>query len=154
VSTLELNIKAKKHIPVPQEKPVPVHQSDGLVLETGKKYVLNNGTVITLGGKAHHYGTDKKTLHFTLGTGWHDDDGVYTSFPKEHPKSIAREWISEEHDAWLAGKKIQYNQGDGIWHTAYAEKILREVFGETSSSYKTWWKTHYQNEKRNARIAP
>ena len=117
---VELNIKAKKHQP-----PKPIVKAGEIHLEVGKKYVLNNGDVVTMivpylpvweaqgwvSGEEEPY----KFNVWNVGGKYIGKENIL-----DCPVHVAYEWFAshEVYKAWLAGKKVAIKgNNSAIWFT-------------------------------------
>lgn len=154
MSLLELNIKAKKTVVVPPVKPQPAAAPGTLVLEVGKTYLTNEGEKVLMCEPDGFVSKQKGYLKGSLGGHfahvWHPN-GVYVGFPPEYKRSIKREWISEMHDAWLAGTPIE-GLGTFGWFNLYSYQIIADNFGPDSKTTRDWWRKNYA--KLELRIKP
>jgi hypothetical protein len=151
MSVLELNLRAKKTMvekpKVEQVLAPPDIPIDGIKLEVGKKYVLNNGWVVgPLEIPTEH--PDRlcakvKEEKYPAVRYWDQATGIYSSFDKDHPKTIRREWHTtwQEEEAWMAGRMFEYyyKPGDAWYSLGHSYKVICDVFGKDSKTTKEWW---------------
>jgi hypothetical protein len=139
VTTLELNIKAKKHTLQPPVAAAPPNTGP-IKLEEGKKYILNNGNV-----------TDSMITvppYYRCIVGDYTEQGMYSGMQKDpnYPLHVAREWFPtwKEHDLWIAGGQIERLRPDGTWRKcAHSYASICDAFGKDSLTTKEWWHTNY-----------
>lgn len=148
MSTLELNIKAKRVAPVEAPKTTATAPIGGVLLEVGKKYITIIGEIATM--EEYHYGTGwlrgriQGRMHYTV---W-KPDGEFVGFGPLYQDSIAREWFStwEWEQAWRAGKKMEYfHPIDEMWRDLilHPYKTIVGVFGSDSKTTNGYWEKNY-----------
>ena len=129
---LELNIKAKAFHPPPP----PQIKLGKVVIQPGKKYVTNDGTVV---GPVIQESKHLKyiTIFLLDKSGWFTADGKYcgNEHIEEAPEHLKHEWFKtyKEFDAWVEGKKIQSN-GESI----YRYSLIRGALGSHERALR-WW---------------
>jgi hypothetical protein len=148
VSTLELNIKAKK---VKPPTPPPHEATEGLKLEVGKKYITNEGVVlemVSLQGTVHQAQDWLRALYPDEGDYYFywEPDGTYVGAAKTHRRSIRREWTPtwELEEAWMRGEQFELLLGNE-WMPCgwYSYKLIAGAFEKDSKTTKEWWQKNY-----------
>jgi hypothetical protein len=147
---LELNVRAKKAKP---PAPPPQAAAEGLVLEIGKKYITNDGTVIgPMKVETEFPGAADKWVMSPIDGGfnynWEINGGEYVGAGMEHKKSIRREWTPtwELEEAWMRGEKLEYFESiDGVWRlwNPYSYALIQNTFGKDSITTKEFWAKSY-----------
>jgi hypothetical protein len=134
LSTLELNIRAKKTVVVPPIAPLVL---GAVKLEEGKRYLTKNNTIV--GPMTFNNGM-KKPIFRDPQDGWiYGESGEFPPFDKTHSMTIVREWFPtwKEHDAWVAGKPVKCTV------YVYPYKAIVAAFGENSPTTNGFWHKNY-----------
>jgi hypothetical protein len=149
VSTLELNIKAKK---VKPPTPPPHEATEGLKLEVGKKYITNEGVVlemVSLQGTVHQAQDWLRALYPDEGDYYFywEPDGTYVGAAKTHRRSIRREWTPtwELEEAWMREEKLEYFESEeGVWRlwNPYSYTLIQNTFGNSITTKEFWAKNY------------
>jgi hypothetical protein len=151
VSTLELNIKAKKA--KPPTPPPTAATAEGLKLEVGKKYITNEGVVLGPMLPETEFPNSADIWMMAVYPGslwnchWEIAGGEYVGGGKTHKRSIRREWTPtwELEEAWMRGEKLEYFESvEGVWRlwNPYSYTLIQNTFGNSITTKEFWAKSY------------